>query len=239
MHDSAAPAFSGSGPGQQTLDGCSVELYRRATYAGEIEHLRPLLPVGTRVLELGCGTGLLAHRLLEFGCSVTGVDNSEEMLAHVSDQVRRVCADIESLRLPERFDVVLLASGLINHADAAVRRAFVAAAHRHLRPGGRLILKCQDAHWLRTAMVGWRGSAGPLSMALGSVDRSEDGREVRMTLRYSLGSECWTHSFSVSPLDEADIADLLAMAGFERPVALGPQAGWYVALVREPAYAGT
>lgn len=36
---------------------------------------------GARVLDLGCGTGLLAARLAAAGCSVTGLDFSDEMLA--------------------------------------------------------------------------------------------------------------------------------------------------------------
>lgn len=100
--------FSGTGPGPQSADGCSVELYRRSAYAGEIELLKPWLPPGTTVLELGCGTGRLTHRLVEFGCRVTGVDNSADMLRHVGDAVQRVQADIETLQLDQRFDVVLL-----------------------------------------------------------------------------------------------------------------------------------
>lgn len=224
-------AFSGTGPGAQARDGCSVELYRRARYAGEIEHLRPLLPTGTKVLELGCGTGLLTHRLLEFGCEVTGVDNSAEMLTHVSPRVHRVCADIENLQLENRYDLVLLPSGLINHSAEGMRRAFLAAARRHLSPNGKLVLKCQDAAWLRTAATGWRSTSGELSMALLHAERVEREKqvEVRMTLQYTLGSDMWTHSFSVVPLDEADIQGLLEAEGFGPPEAMAGRSGWYVA----------
>lgn len=230
------PRFSGSGPGVRSRDGCSVELYRRARYAGEIEHLRSLLPAGTRVLELGCGTGLLTHRLLEFGCEVTGVDNSPEMLAHVSSKVHRLCADIETLRLRERFEAVLLPSGLINHCDRAVRRAFLSAAHRHLSPQGVLILKCQDPEWLRTAIAGWRAKPDLISLELLEAERiHRDGQlEVRMTLRYTLADEAWTHSFSVIPLADADLQDLLAASGFEAPVAIEGGPGWYVAKPAKP-----
>ncbi|HIV21611.1 MAG TPA: methyltransferase domain-containing protein, partial [Candidatus Scatomorpha stercorigallinarum] len=36
------------------------------------------------VLDLGCGTGVLASRLAEAGCAVTGVDFSAEMLAEAA-----------------------------------------------------------------------------------------------------------------------------------------------------------
>lgn len=223
--------FSGTGPGPQTLDGCSVELYRRAKYAGEIEHLRAVLPPGTRVLELGCGTGLLTHRLLDFGCEVTGVDNSPEMLALVSPKVDRVCADIETLNLGNRFDVVLLPSGLINHCDRGVRQAFLAAARRHLAPDGQLILKCQDAKWLRAAPVGWRSSSVQLTMELVDAQRIDrDGQlEVRMMLRYMMGEDTWTHAFSVVVLDETDLQALLAEGGFSPGAPVHGAPGWYVA----------
>jgi len=222
------PEFSGTGPGPRARDGCSVELYRRSAYAGEIELLRPWLPEGTSVLELGCGTGRLTHRLLEWGCVVTGVDNSADMLAHVSEAVQRVQADIETLALAQRFDVVLLPSGMINHADAAVRQAFIATAARHLLPGGRLVLKRQPAEWLRSAAVG-EGSGGPdESMQVMAVARypDPDGEQVRMTLQYRLGEDVWTHGFSVIALDEAPIARLLVAHGFDQPEALDAARLW-------------
>jgi SAM-dependent methyltransferase len=229
--------FRGTGPGAQTRDGCSVEVYRRASYAGQIEHLRPRLKPGTTVLELGCGTGLITHRLLEFGCNVTGVDNSADMLAHVSADVRRIHCDIERLALDARFDVVLLPSGLINHGDAAARRLFVAAGARHLLPDGQLILNCQDPAWLRTAAVGHVADNGVVSIELLHVDRrvDEQGMQVRMTLRYSMGEEAWTHSFTVVPLEESAIAQLLQEEGFGPLTALDESCGWFAAgLLRRP-----
>ena len=190
MHDMEAtrqPHFTGTGPGSQTHDGCSVELYRRARYAGEIDHLRSHFLAGTSVLDLG-----------------------------------------------ERFDVVLLPSGLINHADAAVRRAFIAAASRHVAPHGQLILQCQDAHWLRTAALGPLSRSGELSIEVTAVARTTvDGIEqVRMTLRYVMGDDAWTHAFALVPLDEAAIAALLRDHGFDAPVALDDAPRWFVAKPR-------
>jgi SAM-dependent methyltransferase len=224
--------FSGTGPGARTRDGCSVELYRRQAYAGEIEHLRAQLPPGARVLELGCGTGLLTHRLLDFGCVVTGVDNSAEMLAHVSPRVCRVQSDIETLRLHERFDVVLLPSGLVNHADAHARSAFLATAACHVAAGGELILKRQDDAWLRAAQPGPLVAAGHLSMAVDHVERQRD--LVSMTLRYGLDGETWTHAFTVAPLCESDVAALLQDAGFAPPRALDERRLWLAAGLATP-----
>ncbi len=224
--------FEGRGPGAQTQDGCSVEVYRRTRYAGELDGIQAQFPAGATVLELGCGTGLLTHRLLDWGCQVTGVDNSAEMLAHVSDRVRRVQADIQSLALRERFDVVLLPSGLINHGDPAVRRTFLAAARRHVAPGGRLILYCHDAHWLRTATVGVVGQSGDWLLTLRKVTRTRtDGEErVHMVLAYTMGDDTWTHAFCAAPLDAPALATLLVESGFDAPVALDARQRWFSAL---------
>jgi len=62
---------------------------------------------------VGCGTGRITHPLVALGHPVVAVDESPEMLAHVRD-AEKVCARIEHLALGRRFDVVLLASHLIN-----------------------------------------------------------------------------------------------------------------------------
>src|SRR5512133_528915 len=40
-----------------------------------------LVPAGLRVLDIGCGGGLLAEEFARLGCAVVGVDPSEESLA--------------------------------------------------------------------------------------------------------------------------------------------------------------
>lgn len=226
--------FSGTGPGPQAADGCSVELYRRSAYAGEIELLRPLMPAGTTVLELGCGTGRLTHRLVEWGCDVTGVDNSADMLRHLHPSIHRVQADIETLHLDQRFDVVLLPSGMINHAEAAVRRAFVAAAARHVAPEGRFILKRQSPGWMLSSQVGdvLGSPEAPIDVLAVARSPEAEGTQVRMTLQYRIGPDTWTHAFSVITLDVSAIAELLSAEGFSSPEALDPDRLWLSARPR-------
>jgi SAM-dependent methyltransferase len=135
--------MSGSGPGVQTQDGCSVELYRQLPYAGELEEILPLFPKRS-VLELGCGTGRLCAQLVEAGFTVTGVDNSQAMIDLLPKGVVGVCGDIETLRLPETFDSVLLASHMVNHPDTNTQQAFLSCARRHLLVGGHLFVQRHD-----------------------------------------------------------------------------------------------
>ena len=56
-----------------------------------------LRPAGLRVLDVGCGGGLLAEEFARLGCAVTGVDPSEESLA-----VARRHAEQQRLRITYR-----------------------------------------------------------------------------------------------------------------------------------------
>ena len=205
-------SFFGSGPGAQAPDGCSVELYRRTPYFGELEDFRDLFAPGRSVLELGCATGRLTRRLLEWGARVTAVDNCADMLASLPAGATRVLSDIESLSLPERFDVALLASCFINHPADDARRAFIDTARRHLRQHGRLLLECHDPAWLWNVQAGPVGASGDLAVSVEAVNRSAD--LVQMTLRYQIGESVWHHSFEVAPLTESQIEALLSSHGF-------------------------
>jgi 2-polyprenyl-3-methyl-5-hydroxy-6-metoxy-1,4-benzoquinol methylase len=87
------------------------------------------------VLELGCGTGILARQLLEFGNTVTGLDISEVAIAQLPQEIQGVVATLPSIPLPDRrFDVVV-GTEVLEHIDDD--RGCVKEAVRVLRPGGR------------------------------------------------------------------------------------------------------
>jgi len=222
--------FTGAGPGVQTKDGCSVELYRRLPYLGELEDYRPLFPPDARVIELGCGAGRLTRRLLAWGVRVTAVDNCTEMLAALPPGASPVLSDIESLNLDERFDVALLASCLINHPEPHVRRRFIDTARRHLPEGGRLLLERHDAAWLRRVQAGPLKPIGDIAMSAEAVRRAGDA--VEMTLRYEVSGNVWRQSFAVVPLDEADVEALLAQCGFGSFAWAGKENRWLRAVAR-------
>lgn len=220
--------FSGSGPGARTNDGCSVELYRRLPYTGELEFLATGNPAGSSVLELGCGTGRLTRRLLDWGCDVTAVDDSAEMLSHLPAGAHAVQSGIEALRLGRHFDVVLLASCLINHPRPDVRKAFLQTAAQHLQPGGALLLERHDERWLATVKAGDIGRIGEVLIRTEAVSR-RDGL-VHVAIAYESGDAVWRQRFCVEPLDEPTLEAALQDAGFDEPIWIGPRRPWAKAI---------
>jgi 2-polyprenyl-3-methyl-5-hydroxy-6-metoxy-1,4-benzoquinol methylase len=131
----------GKGSGAITEDGCPVEVYAAlAPRHREAEAIEPFLAPGGSVLDLGSGPGLIPEPLAQRGYRVVAVDNSPEMLAHLSRPVP-VLSDIETLDLGERFHVVLLASHLINTSDQEQRDRFLATAARHVKASGHLVVE--------------------------------------------------------------------------------------------------
>lgn len=93
------------------------------------------------VLDVACGTGDMAVSLVERGCTVTGVDISEEMLAIARQKapiVTFMIADAEHLPFPDAsFDAVTCAFGVRNfvHLEQGLNEML-----RVLKPGGQLVI---------------------------------------------------------------------------------------------------
>jgi 2-polyprenyl-6-hydroxyphenyl methylase / 3-demethylubiquinone-9 3-methyltransferase len=100
-----------------------------------------LTPTGLRVLDVGCGGGLLAEEFARLGCAVTGVDPSEESLAAARAHAAGQGLAIEyrtgrGEELPfadESFDVVYCCD-VLEHVDDL--RQVIAESSRVLRTGG-------------------------------------------------------------------------------------------------------
>jgi SAM-dependent methyltransferase len=125
-------------------------LYADKDYAGECDFIecmsrQYLRTPSVDILDLGCGTGRHALILGERGYRVVGVDRSAAMLsiarrrrpAGLQSRVDFRQGDVRSIRLAERFDVVVLMFAVLGYqtADDDVVATLETAAH-HLRPGG-------------------------------------------------------------------------------------------------------
>lgn len=215
-----------------TRDGCPVELYRRLPYCGEVDLFAPYIPSAISVLELGCGTGRITRALLEKGFRVVAVDNSPDMLSLVPRGTQSVLSDIESLDLGQEFDVVLLASNLINTPEEAIRGKYLDTCRRHLRHSGTLVLQRHDPDWLMRAPLGPAGSVGGIGIFL--EEASREGDLARLCLRYEDGMSVWRHHFAARSLDDAALSQALRAHGFGTPKWLDMRATWALAKIATP-----
>ena len=113
-----------------------------------IERLLREIPPGSRVLDIGCGAGLLLVAGASSGrvASGCGLDINERSLA----QARRALAQIGSLAAI-RFESALPESliDVMHHVPPAEQRGFFAAAAARVRPKGLLVYKdmCERPWW--------------------------------------------------------------------------------------------
>jgi 2-polyprenyl-6-hydroxyphenyl methylase/3-demethylubiquinone-9 3-methyltransferase len=107
-----------------------------------IDGLAPL--AGKRVLDVGCGGGILSEAMARLGASVTGIDLSEKPLkvaelhlleSGLSVSYRKSSAEALAEAEPAAFDVVTCMELLEHVPDPA---STVAACARLAKPGGRV-----------------------------------------------------------------------------------------------------
>lgn len=99
---------------------------------------------GTRLLDVGCGTGLSFAVPLERGFEITGCDISPAMLARArakaDGRARLVEADMRELPVLGEFDLVWSLNDAMNYLmDEGDLVAALGAMRRNLAPGGLLL----------------------------------------------------------------------------------------------------
>ena len=104
-------------------------------------------PAGTRVLDVGCGPGLLSIRLADLGLEVTGLDLDPAMIERAQSNANRaggvgrpsfVVGNASALPFPDAsFDVVVSTFSVHHWAEPATG---IAEIGRVLRPGGRALI---------------------------------------------------------------------------------------------------
>ena len=109
---------------------------------------------GERILDLGCGDGVLTKRLAELGCDVLAIDSSPAQIqAALNLGLDARVMDALELPFSEEFDAVFSNAVLhwIKSADQ-----MIAAVFRALKPGGRFVAECGGygcINKIRTALV--------------------------------------------------------------------------------------
>ena len=130
----------------------------------------PPLQQGMRVLDAGCGSGVLARHLARqhSGCTIVGCDISDVRVR----QAQEVAGDFPNLHFevrdlaqpgyPEGHFDVIICRYVLQHLSREVRSAALSGFHRCLKPGGWLVaidfdggflnLHPQPSSWLQAAL---------------------------------------------------------------------------------------
>jgi SAM-dependent methyltransferase len=145
---------------------------------------------GGPILELGCGTGRVLLPIAEAGHRVCGLDLSPCMLEkcreklrgssqEVRDRIRLVEADMIQFELGENFRLISIPFRPFQHLLSVEEHiSCLRAAHRHLEPGGNLILDVFQADLKRLHdPLFLEESKQPWEFTL------PDGRSIRLTDR--------------------------------------------------------
>jgi len=120
--------------------------YAQYAYPGVESAVLAFAHGGSRVLEVGCGTGHYLRVLREQGHAVVGLDASRGMLARAAGADAAQLVQASALCLPfaaGSFDRVCAINAFHHFEDKA---RFVREARRVLAPGGALLVAGYDPH---------------------------------------------------------------------------------------------
>ncbi len=182
------------------------------------------------ILDVGCGTGILADAYAARGHAVTGADPSPGMLDVArrkpnSKRIRWVQSDAQSLGLDERFDLIVMTGHAFQTllTDEDMDAAF-AAMRRHLAPDGLAVFESRNPaiDWLsRWAYAIELDAPGGKVTEMRELAR-RDGDTMTFDLRYRFpdSGELDSHSTLRFPARET-VKARLAAAGLRCETLLG------------------
>lgn len=126
------------------------EIFTRAVRSAELRG-------DERVLDYGCGRGELVYTCAKMGCSVSGIDVSEDAIQMTRETIARLpgpvkntidlyAASVEDIRLSESAYDVIFMIDVLEHLYAPELDILIPEFYKALKPGGRLII--QTPNWL-------------------------------------------------------------------------------------------
>ena len=112
---------------------------------------------GLRLLDIGCGAGLLCEPLSRLGAQVIGIDPSSSNIAaaklhadksHLAIDYR--CTTVEEIDPRERFDIVLAMEVVEHVTDVGV---FLKRCASMLKPNGLMVVSTLNRNWKSFALA--------------------------------------------------------------------------------------
>jgi 2-polyprenyl-6-hydroxyphenyl methylase/3-demethylubiquinone-9 3-methyltransferase len=152
----------------------------------QIVSLAPLMAAGVRVLDVGCGNGSMAGAFAERGCTVVGIDLSEQGIAQARAarpglRFEVLAADDQVLvnLKEEPFDIVV-STEVVEHLYDP--RSFARGCFTATKPGGRFILSTPYHGYLKNLAISLTGTWDK------HINPLWDGGHIKFWSRNTLGA---------------------------------------------------
>ena len=180
-----------------------------------------------RVIDVGCGTGVLASLFAARGHRVTGVDPAPAMLDIArrragGERVHWLQASAAHIDTEERFDLVVMSGHAFQTLlDDSELSTALAGFHRLLAPAGRVAFETRNPRarewetWVADEVDRVRTAAGAL-VEVCYQTTAVAGERVTYEIRFRFpGEDTTVATDTLRFLDQPALARLLAGAGFE------------------------
>jgi 2-polyprenyl-6-hydroxyphenyl methylase/3-demethylubiquinone-9 3-methyltransferase len=112
---------------------------------------------GLRLLDIGCGAGLLCEPFSRLGAQVVGIDPAEKNIAAARLHADRSgllidyrCTTVEAMEPRERFDVVLAMEVVEHVVDVG---AFLKRCAALMKPNGLMVVSTLNRNWKSFALA--------------------------------------------------------------------------------------
>ncbi len=188
-----------------------------------------------KILDIGCGPGLYAHRLARLGHECVGIDFSPASIAYarqIADEKGLRCefveGDIRSVDFGEGYDLAQFIFGEFNvfHPNAALQ--ILTRCHDALKPGGRILVEAHPREIVKA--IGekgetWSAEPGGLFSAAPHLVLNEsfwlEEQSVSVERWYVIETESGVvtrHSATMQGYSQAEYQALFNQAGFHEIV---------------------
>lgn len=114
---------------------------RRVAVAKNIaDHIKKCVGKNLKILDFGCGTGLLSYNLTDIAIKIVGIDNSQKMVEEFnkkSPNLQKIRAYTSFEKIDERFDLVVSSMTLHHIKDIA---NLIKQLTNYLAPGAKVCI---------------------------------------------------------------------------------------------------